>query len=823
MGLASCAKELEINQEHPSTDENPMLVTLTANQEGTATRTAISPDNQSIIHWSAGDAISVFDGESANVKFTLVGGDGTSKGVFQGKVTKLAESYTALYPYQENVTMDAYGMPKGVVLKNKQKAIAGSFDPEAALMMANANTGSKTLQFLNAVGFFAVTPAFDCTKISIQSNDPQVSLAGTAGIKVFHDLVWFSDRNGHSRVSIEGDIKANNTYYIAVFPGELINGFKLIFTDSLGKETYKESAKQLNIKRNHVTNLGTIASDLPEFIPYVTFVANEEQTFSMTLASGIGTFKYSVNNGEWKTVESGKDVAFGGTLGDLRLRGESEYGTAENSSNYTTIKFGNEVAVGCMGDIRTLIDWKTYNKVDTQRASFTNLFSECRSLYCAPELPATELAGACYKGMFTGCKLTAAPELPATTLAPNCYESMFAECNSLRTVPKLPATTLATNCYKGMFYRCGNIHAAPELPATTLAPSCYEGMFYKTGLITAPELPATSLAPSCYKGMFAICDFATAPKLPATTLAPSCYEEMFYMSGLTTAPELPATTLAANCYKSMFAQSTELSTAPKLLPATSLAPNCYESMFAICEELTTVAELPATTLAANCYKKMFAQCTKLVNTPELPGTILAPSCYEGMFDYCESLTNAPELPAAELAEACYKKMFNSCIGLTVAPELPATKLAQSCYESMFYYCERLTNAPELPATELAEACYKEMFNGCIGLTVAPELPATKLARSCYESMFIYCDELTTAPVLYGETLAQDCYKSMFKYSYKLSDVRIMSRSDYPSQVEIYGDDWLEGVEYNGTIHKRPGVNLSGWIPSGWTVEEDIID
>ena len=49
--------------------------------------------------------------------------------------------------------------------------------------------------------------------------------------------------------------------------------------------------------------------------PYITFTAKGAQTFKMT-TTGIYEIKgleYSVNNGDWATVEAGKEVTFGGT------------------------------------------------------------------------------------------------------------------------------------------------------------------------------------------------------------------------------------------------------------------------------------------------------------------------------------------------------------------------------------------------------------------------------------------------------------------------------------------------------------------------------
>ena len=267
--------------------------------------------------------------------------------------------------------------------------------------------------------------------------------------------------------------------------------------------------------------------------PYITFTAEAEQKFKMTTKDyTISGLEYSVNNGKWENVVANEEVTFGGTNGTLRLRGTNHNGTANGSSNNSTITFTDKtVNVACTGDIRTLLDWRNYNIVETNNAKFCYLFENCSVLTSAPELPATTLANNCYSNMFSGCKnLTSAPELPATTLANYCYDSMFRLCTKLTSAPKLPATTLADDCYSGMFSNCTNLTSAPVLPANTLADYCYSGMFSNcTNLTSAPVLPANTLKRNCYSTMFYDCiNLTSATELPATTLADYCYSGMFY-------------------------------------------------------------------------------------------------------------------------------------------------------------------------------------------------------------------------------------------------------------------------------------------------------
>ena len=329
------------------------------------------------------------------------------------------------------------------------------------------------------------------------------------------------------------------TYTALVAPGKVVA--KFYFTDNTSTEepvtmttnvTAAGSSYIYNlnvIKRTKIevtgitegpwTASGTTTGDLTP-IPYVTFKAEQPQTFKMTPQNGytISGLEYSVNGGEWKKVAD-TGVDFGGDKGNLRLRGTNTNGTASADDPYSTITFDSNVKVACTGDIRTLLDWKNYSTVETQNARFCNLFQDCSVLTSAPKLPATTLADNCYYSMFSGCKsLTSAPTLSATELAICCYTGMFYGCTSLTSAPKLSATTLAEGCYEGMFIGCSNLQEAPELPATTLAKSCYREMFSRcTSLKSAPTLSATTLAESCYSGMFYDCKNLKSVKM----LAPS--------------------------------------------------------------------------------------------------------------------------------------------------------------------------------------------------------------------------------------------------------------------------------------------------------------
>ena len=293
------------------------------------------------------------------------------------------------------------------------------------------------------------------------------------------------------------------------------------YTVSLKVGKNVASVTEVSISEWGTTSTPIANGEEAVLVPYITFTAEAEQTFTMnfqpqswydafSLKEG-DYFEYSVGGGKWtrftSTISDENAVAFGGAKGNLRLRGKSSKGTAVSDTNYSTISFGNTTAVSCTGDIRTLIDYKSYASANTENARFCYLFSGCTALSTAPELPAITLADHCYFGMFADCSsLTQAPQLPAQTLKDRCYSNMFAGCSSLTTAPELSSMTLDVYCYSRMFLSCTSLTIAPELPATELKDACYYGTFQGcTSLKTAPELNAKTLVKGCYEKIFNNC------------------------------------------------------------------------------------------------------------------------------------------------------------------------------------------------------------------------------------------------------------------------------------------------------------------------------
>lgn len=815
--LLSCTSEEQLFNENLTTNSeeitNIKAFIAEFDNEDATSRTSFTTGpygTQPSPEWVAGDSLGIYPDEGDQLSFRMNSSGKTCSFSGGGWAMKASSSYTAYSPFNRGyyyieknaLPIDMTGQTQ---TGNDNSTHVGAYDIQIA-KGDKPSAGSLVFAFERKVAFVRIELKAPCAatwkSITLESNAAFTTQA-TMNLSLANPTITATAQSNSVTLALENVTTTANDPNIIAY-------MMLLPVDLTGKTL---SVRLTDNKNNNYTSNATIANNRTNFAanavrwvsaefeegsgdttPYITFTSGAVQ--SLRMSQTVNTLEYSINGEEWETLST-TEVTFGGSYGELRLRGKSSVGT-----NGATIIFGEESKVACNGDIRTLIDYENYNTVSTENAVFKSLFSGCTSLTKAPILPAITLAKYCYSGMFSNCtSLTEAPILPATTLAEGCYNAMFSDCTSLIEAPILPATTLAEYCYDRMFFRCTRLAKVSKLPATLLAKYCYQSMFYDcTSLTEAPQLPATTLADYCYYGMFYNCTNLTkAPELPATTLTLYCYRDMFYnCTNLTEAPELPATTLAERCYSEMFYDCKNLIKAPKL-PATTMAELCYEFMFNNCTSLAKAPELPATTLAEGCYQYMFGGCTSLTETPKLPATALAVSCYYRMFSGCTKLTKVIELPATTLAPSCYSEMFRDCSSLTEVPAiLPAMTIEPYCYSNMFYRCTNLIKAPALPATILAKHCYDSMFEECASLTEAPTLPATVLDSNCYEDMFRYC--------------------------YKVNAITMLAPPIQSESLHTYFRSWLYGVASTGTLTVLPSMtSMTSTIevPSGWTIVEYV--
>ena len=509
LALSACSESEDLLSAFHS-DPNAVRITAQVGKASTDGFTRSNPlgDAEAQKKFNNGDKISVkADGQDA-VTYQLNGNEWQPQG---GKFLKWESdkmNFTAYYPASFDGNLDK------VILPAEYDEASLATNDFMSYYGLHSNTNGNQLSLIMERKMARVVVEIDGFKD--QYAGATVNSLSICGIKAykhtdnkFYALIKPCEaQNSATFISLdvaEGASKTT-TETLTGIPA-LTAGKSYTYQLTVGKD--KVSVSGITVKDWTTGNItGGKTEECPT--PYVTFTANGAQTFKMTVQNGyeISELEYSVNNGDWATVKADTEVPFGGENGNLRLRGTNKYGTASAWNTYSTITFTKDVDVACTGDIRTLLDWRNYNIVDTQNARFCSLFLNCSVLTSAPELPATILANYCYYQMFSGCtNLTAAPELPATTLENSCYREMFWSCTNLASAPELPATILANYCYFGMFEKCTNLTSAPELPATVLAEACYGSMFLdctklSTVTMLAPSDQISKATYCCYNWLY---------------------------------------------------------------------------------------------------------------------------------------------------------------------------------------------------------------------------------------------------------------------------------------------------------------------------------
>ena len=294
MSIYSCTSDDETVQD--VNDNSSVVTTFTCTQEndGTTTKAALDSDCRTIL-WKTGDAISIFDGNKANNDYRLDSeSNGKSTGTFSG-TGAVTGPYVAVYPYTAGATLNNDGTVSNIVLPDEQEAVAGGFDPKAALMIAKSET--TTLTFKNAVGFIKVTPQFDCKKIILRAANKTQPLAGKGTIKFDgsdNPYIDFTDSKELSySITLSGSITSGNAYYIAVPAGEYSANWTLTFVTE-NKNYMRQVTNAITFVRSKAWNLGTFSTSDEKWVGSRGIVDSSQEVDLGLTITGSDNKKYKV-------------------------------------------------------------------------------------------------------------------------------------------------------------------------------------------------------------------------------------------------------------------------------------------------------------------------------------------------------------------------------------------------------------------------------------------------------------------------------------------------------------------------------------------------
>ncbi len=146
-----------------------------------------------------------------------------------------------------------------VTIPSKQSAVAGSYDPMAAV--AVAYTTDRTMQFRNVCAILKFTMGTAGVKNVTLWGDVAdgTGISGTGKLH-YNDGKPVVEGMGNNYVSMNGDFVKGETYYMAIAPVVFENGFTVEFSNDgdYNKYKVKSTAKRAEFKRSTVYNLGTI-------------------------------------------------------------------------------------------------------------------------------------------------------------------------------------------------------------------------------------------------------------------------------------------------------------------------------------------------------------------------------------------------------------------------------------------------------------------------------------------------------------------------------------------------------------------------------------
>ena len=188
-------------------------------------RTALEEGGK--VEWNAGDEVVLFDASSSARYVALASGSTTMFVLKAGeKALSPTGTYTAFYP------ADAYDVStRKFSVKQVQNAVAGSFDPGAALCLATV-TGREFATFSNLCTLLKVNvpqAAIDGSTVALNFSEPSNSIVSGGELTSNGSLNW---NQKMKNFRLQGTFEYGKDYYLVIPPQNFANGFTLSFNNS---------------------------------------------------------------------------------------------------------------------------------------------------------------------------------------------------------------------------------------------------------------------------------------------------------------------------------------------------------------------------------------------------------------------------------------------------------------------------------------------------------------------------------------------------------------------------------------------------------------
>lgn len=293
LSIVACEKEAAIDT--PNGDEvevqTPGLVkkTFYATVEGSepATKALLYDTNKT--KWESTDAISVFvDDNTTNYEMTA-SAEGASTG-FTGTIAD-GSNYIAVYPYSASIVYTpANAKPVEYSIPSVQEATLDSFDPKAAIFIANTDDKSNNLTFKAAFALLKVSVDKD-NVLAVYVENATLPMSGSIAINTSAEVedgsgdkfTWVSLKKSDGTALAQGD------YYIVVryLDAAPYETFKLTYVqdDATSNTRSAASLPAASLGRNDILRLGSLTSIDAKYTPAVSWFNYYQACLNVTIGS----------------------------------------------------------------------------------------------------------------------------------------------------------------------------------------------------------------------------------------------------------------------------------------------------------------------------------------------------------------------------------------------------------------------------------------------------------------------------------------------------------------------------------------------------------
>lgn len=225
------------------------------------TRAAVSQEDYSV-EWTAGDKVSLLDGQQ-NREFVTV--DGGSMAKFSGYASA-ADAYYAVYPYNASASMTddvlSFEFPQ------QQTEAAGSIPNPLSTVWVGKSRGSLVVMNNLCATVMFTFDQEDVTSVTVSGNGSE-KLSGPAYVTFENDnpVITLSQMTGETVVltPAEGDVFTAGTHAVALMPGDFQQGLSLTFARADGQQPVVKKINTVSaLAAASVVDLGTLDLDAPE-------------------------------------------------------------------------------------------------------------------------------------------------------------------------------------------------------------------------------------------------------------------------------------------------------------------------------------------------------------------------------------------------------------------------------------------------------------------------------------------------------------------------------------------------------------------------------